>query len=206
MNPSTNLNLDRRAIWQADEDELILLIKVASLFFLPNEKSVPFKLINDVMNELVPEKCYDKKLSSFGRRIKILMKSNMNVLFVSNKLELCKQSAKIKETYGRAKIVKSVVNPDVVELYLNFVKDIKEEFLSHKDYSKMSIDEEASMFDLPDTMEEFKKKFTIRNTPKDKFLKKQIYFQQPTSDYEITFNTLHSAIHVSNSLRNGSFF
>ena len=199
MNPNClNLNLDRRAIWQADEDELILLIKVASLYFLPNEKSVPFKLISDLMNELVPEKCYDKKLSSFGRRIKILMKSDMNVLFVSNKLELCKQSSKIRNKFRHAKLAKSVVNKEVIELYLNFVKDIKEEFLDHKDYSKISIENEMEpILELPDTMEEFKKKFTIKNTPKDQYLDNQIYFQQPISDYDITFNTLHSAIHVS---------
>lgn len=57
---------DRRATWNAAEDELILLIKCAHMYFLPNERSVPFKLINDVSNLMIPptpglEKkvCYD---------------------------------------------------------------------------------------------------------------------------------------------------
>ena len=131
---NNNNNNERRAIWQPDEDELILLIKVASLYFLPDEKSIPFKLISDVMNQLVPNKCTDKKLSSFGRRIKMLLKSNMNILFVANKLELCKQDKETEINYkeARREIKRNLVDKHQVDLYTKFVTDIKEKFLKKK--------------------------------------------------------------------------
>ena len=56
---------------------------------MPKEKSVPFKLISSVMHNLIPNKSLDdKKISSYGRRIKILMKSKMNSLFVLNKVRI----------------------------------------------------------------------------------------------------------------------
>ncbi len=191
---------ERRAIWQPDEDELILLIKVASLYFLPEEKSVPFKLISDVMNELVPQKCLDKKISSFGRRIKILLKANMNMLFVSNKLELCKQDKELEKKYQEAKlqIKRNLVDQLQVDLYVKFVKDVKEKMLKKKLYDPILIDEEENRFELPATMKEFKEKYSIKNTSKDILMKSQSScFHQPTTDYEITSNTLHSAIHSS---------
>lgn len=201
--PLNTATSDRRAIWQSDEDELILLIKVASLYFLPNEKCIPFKLINDVMNELVPEKCIDKKISSFGRRIKILMKSNMNILFVTNKLELCKQSNQLRKKFQDFKITKNLVNKEQTDLYVSFVSEIKQMF-SKRDYASVTLEElDEDKFELPSSMEEFNKKFVIKNTqPSDKSHGIHKYFQQPTNDYEISCNTLHSAIHVSH----GSLF
>ncbi len=201
-NNISNNNNERRAIWQSDEDELILLIKVASLYFLPDEKSIPFKLISDVMNQLVPNKCTDKKLSSFGRRIKMLLKSNMNILFVANKLELCKQDKETEINYkeARREIKRNLVDKHQIDLYTKFVRDIKEKFLKKKVYTLTEgpAEENELKFELPATMKEFKEKFIINNTSKDILLKSQTFhFQQPTTDYEITCNTLHSAIHSS---------
>ena len=189
--------LDRRAIWQSDEDELILLIKVTSLYFLPKEKCIPFKLISDVMNELVPDKCSDKKVSSFGRRIKILMKSHMNILFVANKLELCKQSRELGAKFVDFKITKNLVNKEQTDLYVSFVSEIRQMF-GKKDYSDVRLeDADGDRFELPSTMEEFRRQFVIKNTHTlEKKSGIQKYFQQPTNDYEISCNTLHSAIHV----------
>lgn len=182
---------DHRATWSPSEDEMILMIKVAALYFAPNEKSVPFKLISDIMNRLMPKNCSDKRISSFGRRIKILMKSKMNCLFVSNKLELCKQDKKLEKKYAnrRTKVKRNLVDKELVDLYVNFIMDMKEK-LRQTSTNDVTID-------LPDSIEKFHQKYRILNTQKDILFKDaSSYFQQPKSDYEITFNTLHSAIHV----------
>jgi hypothetical protein len=172
---------------------------VASLYFIPNEKCVPFKLISDVMNVLLPHKCGDKKIESFGRRIKILLKSHMNLLFVMNKLELCKQSRQVQEKYAHIKLTRNTVDKEQVDLYLEFVNDAKKWFLGKKDYADKDVDYDAEedKFDLPESMEEFNKRFIIKNTPSEHVFSNQVYFKQPTSDYEISCNTLHSAIHVN---------
>lgn len=200
---------DRRAIWHQDEDELILLIKVTALYFLPNEPSVPFKLIKDVQQELMPAKCVDKKVSSFGRRIKMLLKSNMNKLFVNNKLELCKQDKELYNKYfqAKSKLKRNMIDREQVDLYVKFISDIKERYLKRRDYSNNgSINDQNSMhqidnsikYELPSTLEEFNKKYKINNTPKSLLFKNQAnYFQQPKTDYEISCSTLHSAIHSS---------
>ncbi len=202
-------NFDRRAIWHQDEDELILLIKVTALYFLPNEPSVPFKLIRDVQQQLMPAKCIDKKVSSFGRRIKMLLKSNMNKLFVNNKLELCKQDKELNKKYfqAKSKLKRNIIDREQVDLYVKFIGDIKEKYLKIRDYSNsektdsqncVNQVDNSTQFDLPSTLEEFSKKYTINNTPKSLLFKNQTnYFQQPKTDYEISCSTLHSAIHSS---------
>ena len=183
---------DHRATWSPSEDEMILMIKVAALYFAPNEKSVPFKLISDIMNRLMHKNCSDKRISSFGRRIKILMKSKMNCLFVTNKLELCKQNKELEKKYANkcTKVKRNLVDKQLVDLYISFIMDMKEK-LKQAPMNDIKID-------LPDTIEEFHKKYKIVNTQKNiLFNDASSYFQQPKSDYEITFNTLHSAIHVS---------
>ena len=63
------------------------------------------------------------------------------------------------------------------------------------------VEEERVKFELPDTMNEFRAKYTVKNATvdgRDLLIKSSAsFFQQPTSDYEITSNTLHSAIHSS---------
>lgn len=55
---------DRRATWNATEDELILLIKCTHMYFLPNERSVPSKLITDVFNRVItPNAGLEKKVN-----------------------------------------------------------------------------------------------------------------------------------------------
>jgi hypothetical protein len=206
-----NLNfIERRATWNSEEDRMILLIKVTALFFLPKEKSIPFKLISDTMHNLMPNKSLeDKKVSSYGRRIKILMKSKMNNLFVSNKLELCRQDKELEKKYQhyRAKLKRNYYDQEQVELYTRFITDIQNNLLkkrsySSNDYSSKSLasnsyDNQSNekKFELPATLEEFNKKFIIRNSNQN-LLAKKLHFQQPTTDYEITCNTVHSAIHV----------
>lgn len=183
---------DHRATWSPSEDEMVLMIKVTALYFAPNEKSVPFKLISDIMNRLMPKNCLDKRVSSFGRRIKILMKSKMNCLFVANKLELCKQDKEFDKKYAnrRTKVKRNLVDKDLVDLYISFILDMKEKF-------RQSAPNELEI-DLPDSIEKFHQKYKILNTQKEVLFKDATsYFQQPKSDYEITLNTLHSAIHVS---------
>ena len=200
---------ERRAIWSREEDELILLIKVTSLYFFPNEKRITFKLISDIMNQIVPDKCHDKKISSFGRRIKALLKSNLNLLFVSNKLELCKQDKEIEKKYAKAlsKLKRSLVDHEQVDTYKNFVIDLRDKFLK-RSYSNEAPNESGQAgdagtvdneveFELPKTMEEFNRKYTVKNSLSGLFGNQKNDYQQPKSDYEISFNTLHSAIHVS---------
>lgn len=214
--------IERRATWNSEEDRMILLIKVTALFFLPKEKSIPFKLISDTMHNLMPNKSLgDKKVSSYGRRIKILMKSKMNNLFVSNKLELCRQDKDLEKKYHhyRAKLKRNYYDQEQVELYTRFITDIQNNLLkkrsySSNEYSKSSHNKsspnylenevELKKFDLPKTLEEFNKKFIIRNSNQN-LLAKKPYFQQPTTDYEITCNTVHSAIHVKQALYRNSF-
>lgn len=88
---------DRRAIWTPAEDEIILLIKCTQMYFLPNERSVAFKLIADVANVIMPQP--EKKVGSFGRRMKMLMKSRASV-YVINKLELCRQDRTLEALYA----------------------------------------------------------------------------------------------------------
>ena len=88
-------DIERRATWTPAEDHMILLVKVTALFFMPNEKSIQCKLLSDVMNALMPGKSLDKKATSYGRRVKILMRSKRSYFFVSSKLELCKQVVNI---------------------------------------------------------------------------------------------------------------
>jgi len=140
----------------------------------------------------------DKKIGSFGRRIKILLKSHMNLLFVMNKLELCKHSKKVQEKYAHIKLTRNTLGKEQIDLYLEFVNDAKKWFLGKKDYAELDLDYEVEepKFDLPETLEEFNKKFVIKNTPPEHAFNNRVYFRQPTSDYEISCNTLHSAIHV----------
>ena len=202
---SKESGFEKRAIWQPEEDDLILLIKVASLYFLPRDKFIPFKLVHDVMNALVPNKCVDKRVSSFGRRIKMLLKSNMNMLYVSNKLELCRQSKELnaKFAHAKTKITKNLGDEKQVQVYLDFVREIKEKFLKNKSYSQGNEDDHISDiedgFELPATREEFEERFSIRNTTAENLFKNNtsFYYKQPTNDYEITCNTVHSAIHVN---------
>lgn len=197
---NNQLAIDKRAIWTPAEDELILLIKVTALYFVPHEKSVPFKLIHDIMNDLMPRTSLDKKVGSFGRRIKILIKSKMNTLFVANKLELCKQDKEMDKKYSsfRSKIKRNFVDKELVDLYINFIKDLKAKYLKKRVYNQVKQTEQSMQIDLPDSLEEFHKKYKILNSEKDVLFKNQSsYYQQPKTDYEITCNTLHSAIHVS---------
>lgn len=183
----------------------MLLIKVTSLYFLPNEKSVPFKLISNIMNQIMPHRCVDKKVSSFGRRIKMLLKNKMNVLFVGNKLELCKQDKELVKKYEieKKKLKKNQIDQDQVDLYIRFMNDIKERLLKSRAYengnnnSAQIYDEEESRFELPDTMEEFERKYVVRNSNQNISLFKACDFKQPTTDYAISCHTLHSAIHSS---------
>lgn len=198
---------DRRAQWHSDEDELILLIKCAHMYFLPHERSVPFKLIADIMNEIMtPNTCVNKKVSSFGRRTKKLLRLKANLIYVSNKLELCKQDKKLEAKYSldKSKLKRSCGDREQVELYVRFINDLREKFLKKKNYGSErkdddgKMDEEESPIELPDSLEEFNQKFKILNTQKDVFFNKpQSYFKQPTTDYEITCNTVQTAIHVN---------
>jgi hypothetical protein len=206
---------DRRAIWHTEEDELILLIKVASLYLMPGERCIPFKLISDILFELVPRKLSaDKSVSSIGRRVKVLMKLKMNRLFVMNKYELCRQDKWLENKYGEAKslLKRNIIDKECVDLYIRFINDVNERHMKKKKYNELEatttfandgstasycIEEGENDLQLPSTMEEFKKKYKIINSSKDLLFKSQSsYFQQPTTDYEITCNTVHSAIHV----------
>ncbi len=189
-------SFERRAIWSSDEDELILLIKIAFLYFVPNERSVPFKLIQEIMVNMLPEKCANKKITSFGRRIKMLLKSKVNVLFVSNKLELCRQDDELTRKYSNALKSRRVIDSEQVYLFINFIRDIQEKYIKKSSVDYKSLSEQIQL-ELPDSIEEFHRIFKIRNVSHDIILKNpQSYFQQPTSDYEITCHTVQSAIHV----------
>ena len=100
---------ERRAVWHTDEDELILLIKVASLYLMPGERCIPFKLISDVLLELVEDsgkRNADKSVSSVGRRVKVLMKMRINKLFVLNKYQLCRQDKWLESRYAKGNKVR----------------------------------------------------------------------------------------------------
>lgn len=200
---------DRRATWTPAEDEMILLIKVASLYFFPRERSVPFKLICDVMHELMPVMCADKKISSFGRRMKVLLKSKARILYVTNKLELCRQDKEITVKYAtqRASLKRSTAEKSQTDLFVRFIRDFQERLQKNKKFSsndandaKIYEDEcepDELKIDLPQTMDEFNRKYRILNSQRDLLFKnKASYYAQPTTDYEITCNTVHSAIHV----------
>ena len=137
------------------------------------------------------------------------MKSKMNNLFVSNKLELCRQDKELEKKYHhyRAKLKRNYYDQEQVDLYTKFITDIQNNLLkkrsySSNDYSSKSFNSNSydnqsneKKFELPTTLEEFNKKFIIRNSTQN-LLAKKLHFQQPTTDYEITCNTVHSAIHV----------
>ncbi len=135
----------------------------------------------------------------------MLLKSNMNMLYVSNKLELCRQSKELNEKFAHAKtkITKNLGDEKQVQVYLDFVREIKEKFLKNKSYSQGNEDDLVSDiedgFELPATRKEFEERFSIRNTSAENLFKNNtsFYYKQPTNDYEITCNTVHSAIHVN---------
>lgn len=195
---------ERRAIWHSDEDELILLIKVASLYLMPGERCIPFKLISDIMYKLMPlDRSSDKSIASIGRRVKVLMKQRINRLFVLNKYELCKQDKWLDEKYkeARAKLKRNLIDKECIDIYIRFIEDVVERHIKKKSYqgecNNYSKQSSIETDPLPSSREEFEKKFTIVNSNRDALFKTQSsYFQQPTTDYEITCNTLHSAIHV----------
>jgi hypothetical protein len=205
---------DRRAIWHTEEDELLLLTKVASLYLMPGERCVPFKLISDIIFEMIPPKLSsDKSVSSIGRRVKVLMKLKVNRLFVLNKYELCKQDRWLDAKYGKSRsmLKRNVIDKECVALYVRFITDVIERIMKRKKNDSVNgeaagaaavdLDDEGDAeFEMPETMEEFKRKYTVVNTNRDILFKTQSsYFQQPTTDYEITCHTVHSAIHVINS-------
>ena len=196
--PST----DRRANWSGEEDELILLVKVTSLYFFPKDKSIPFKLISDLMKQLAPTSCNQKRVSSFGRRIKILMRSGISQRFVLNKLELCRQDEQlaVKFTEAKSKLRRNIGDKEQVDLYLQFIKDVKESIEKRRDEVDSSGDAQnlnAKKIELPTSRKEFESLFKVRNSKEPMFGSKQCFYKQPSSDYEISLNTVHSAIHVS---------
>jgi hypothetical protein len=198
--------IDRRAIWQSDQDQLILLIKVASIYFTPQEKNPPFKVIRDVMHCLMePSLLSDKKTSSYGRRIKLLLKSNMNRFYVINKLELCSNDAEMKELFGEY-IKRNLSEREQVRIYTLFIKKLQSKFLTNDNNKQVNTETPKTSITtkvkLPATMEEFKQKYKVCNSFKNFFGDKLSNFKQPTTDYEITSNTVQSAIHVNMILMN----
>ena len=179
----------KRAVWNKEEDDLILLIKIASLYFLPNEKTIQFKIIHDIMNDLLPSS-YGKKVKSFGRRMKVLLKSKLNRLYISNKLELCKQNDELSKLYSNVKLKRnSIANQnEQIGIYRRFILDIKSRL-------NTNLDDLSDDFKLPDTIDELYKKYSIKS--QNDIFKQESFFKQPENDHEIVKSTLHSAIHVS---------
>ena len=179
----------KRAVWNKEEDDLILLIKIASLYFLPNEKTIQFKIIHDIMNDLMPS-TYGKKIKSFGRRMKVLLKSKLNRLYISNKLELCRQNDELTKLYSNVKLKRnSIANQnEQINIYKGFILDVKSKL-------NKNLDDLTSDFKLPDSIEELHKKYTIKS--QNDIFKQESYFKQPVNNNEILQSTLHSAIHVS---------
>lgn len=143
----------------------------------------------------------------------MLLKWKANLIYVTNKLELCRQDKQLEAKYGeeRAKLRKKSPNDrEPTDLYVRFIRDVKERFLKKKSYSgaltddvveqEVGDDDDATKkIDLPDSMDEFRKKYRILNTQQREMLFKpqSAHFKQPTTDYEITCNTVQSAIHVT---------
>ncbi|CAM6055084.1 unnamed protein product, partial [Sphagnum tenellum] len=184
---------DRRAVWHADEDELILLVKVAALFFFPHERSVPFQLITLVMRQLRPNTCLNKKQSAFGRRMKALLRVPANHTFIVNKLELCRQDVSLCDKYARlaVNLKRNIVDDEQVRLYVQFVREVSDKFK----HGQRLLELDAT-FELPRTMDEFREKYKVKNQ-REMLLYKTLsqQFKQPTNEYEIAASTLHSAIH-----------
>ena len=127
-----------------------------------------------------------------------------------NKVELCRQDKELEKKYQhhRARLKRNFYDQEQVDLYTKFVLDIQNNLLKKRSYSHL-LDEndnssvsqknhhlsEETQFELPSTLEEFNKKYIIRNSAQS-LLAKKPHYQQPTTDYEITCNTVHSAIHV----------
>ena len=146
----------------------------------------------------------------------MLLKSRANMIYVANKLELCRQDKTFESKYSSEKIKLKKISPvdrNPVDLYVSFVKDVREKFLKKKknnnnnsetidDFEASDIGGSSSIrIDLPDTREEFEKKYRVLNSQQQRdviFKPKSTYFKQPTTDYEITCNTVQSAIHVRN--------
>lgn len=132
------------------------------------------------------------------------------MIYVANKLELCRQDKTFESKYSSEKIKLKKISPverNPVDLYVSFVKDVREKFLKKKnnnsettdDFESSDISSSSIRIDLPDTMEEFEKKYRVLNSQQQRdviFKPKSTYFKQPTTDYEITCNTVQSAIHV----------
>lgn len=179
----------KRAVWNKEEDNLILLIKIASLYFLPNEKTIQFKIIHDICNDLMPS-TIGKKVKSFGRRMKVLLKSKLNRLYISNQLELCRQSKAISCLYSNVKLKRNSISnqQEQFNLYKRFIQDIKSKL-------NKNIDDLDDNFKLPSTKEQLFAKYSIKS--QNDIFKQEAYFKQPECKLDIIKSTLHSAIHVS---------
>lgn len=138
----------------------------------------------------------------------MLLKSRANQIYVSNKLELCRQDKTLAAKYAAEKaLLKTTPQSDrhPVDLYVAFIRQVKDKFLRKKSYELGDESEPVEAagsgirIELPETMDEFRRKYKILNThQRDMFSKPQsAHFKQPTTDYEITCNTVHNAIHVS---------
>ncbi len=189
---NTNNEIQRRSIWSKDEDDKILLIKVAALFFMPTDKIIQFKVIRDVFNNVFDNKSKsegNKNEKAFGRRMKVLLKSRVNKLFVSNKLESCKHNSTLHETYRKVRLKRSS-NPDEQIKYMSaFLNDMDKYVTDNGCQMDLNSD-----FVLPSTVKELYENYNVQSQ-KDVF-KTEPHFQRPTSDYDIVKNTLHNAIHV----------
>lgn len=166
--------------------------------------------------------------------MKMLLKLQANVIYVRNKLELCRQDKVLETRYSSERAAlkrtpQSDRNP--TDLYVRFINDVMERFLLKKmtkktkdasSSSRTSLNNDSEdesvvaasggehenssslsssiPIELPDSMDEFKRKYRVLNSLQQRdalFRPRMSYFKQPTTDYEISCNTVQAAIHVN---------
>lgn len=178
----------KRATWSKEEDDVIILIKIASLYLMPSEKSVQFKVIHDVMNEIMPS-TIGKKTQSFGRRMKVLCKMNSVRLFISNQLEALKHNRGLQQTYSNIRLKRTTELSEQAKAFSQLIQDMIKLRKSNSNDSDLPND-----FNLPKSKEELFKKYSIQNKS-DVFNNEEI-FSQPKNFNDISFYSLQSAVHV----------
>lgn len=168
-------------------------------------------------------------MSSFGRRMKMLLNSIANKNYVKNKLELCRQDRAFEAKYSAERTAlrrTPLSDRHPVDLYEQFIRDVMQRYLKKKTYDSNSSsniehqkancdfstaeasststasekDESIVKLELPDTKEEFQRKYRVLNSQQQNdalFKSQKSLFKQPTNDYEISCNTVQSAIHVN---------
>ncbi|XP_066992630.2 general transcription factor 3C polypeptide 1 [Anabrus simplex] len=92
-----------RVEWSTEEDNLLLLCKVASMYLCPNPRQqiIGFHVVRDILHEAIPTSS-NKTSRACQRRILYVMKNNATASNIAMHLEEVKQDSAINRKYGDA--------------------------------------------------------------------------------------------------------